>query len=199
MEIKVETAPHYSTSAIHVGQVHYTNIEIGRSPQMLKGRLRLFQESLFFEYEGQSLMDIPQIKEWDELIAELPLTRFLSNIQRESFIETTDSAQDLSTFFSLKYFLPILTLDADKLTEPITLSRTEARHILWTDTNNVKGTLADPASAHVSKQTKNALQLVFFPPSISREKTDTLLQSLTKMFTQIHGGESKYHIFEKAL
>ncbi|MCY7658297.1 hypothetical protein MH133_20425, partial [Bacillus safensis] len=42
---------HPQKPSIHVGQIEYSHIEVGTSPQMLKGRLRLFQESLFFEYE----------------------------------------------------------------------------------------------------------------------------------------------------
>ena len=38
---------HPQNPSIHVGQIEYSHIEVGTSPQMLKGRLRLFQESLF--------------------------------------------------------------------------------------------------------------------------------------------------------
>ena len=37
-----------------MGIIQYKNIEVGDSPQMLKGRLRLFQESIYFDLESKS-------------------------------------------------------------------------------------------------------------------------------------------------
>ncbi|WP_353856302.1 hypothetical protein [Bacillus sp. Bos-x628] len=198
MKIYMEIS-HQQSPSIHVGQIEYSNIEIGKSPQMLKGRLRLFQESLFFEYEGKALKEVPAIKEWIDLIKNVPFLPILSDIQKEIFIDSINSVQDLSTFFSLKYFLPILTLDADRLKEPLLLKRSDSRHVEWIDEAGQKGLFSQSGAAQISTETKNILQIILFPPSISWEKSDALLQSLTKMFTQIHGGESTYHIFEKAL
>nr|WP_268254811.1 hypothetical protein [Bacillus pumilus] len=191
--------PYPQSPSIHVGQIEYSHIEAGKSPQMLKGRLRLFQESLFFEYEDKALKEVPAIKEWTELIEDIPFLPLLSDIQKEQFIDSTNSVQDLSIFFSLKYFLPILTLDADRLKEPLSLAKNDAGHIEWQDETGLKGLFSQASKAQISQDTKNILQIILFPPSISREKSEALIQSLTKMFIQIHGGESKYELIEKAL
>ncbi|MFP3421225.1 hypothetical protein R0K30_18240 [Bacillus sp. SIMBA_154] len=191
--------PYPQSPSIHVGQIEYSHIEVGKSPQMLKGRLRLFQESLFFEYEDKALKEVPAIKEWTELIEDIPFLPLLSDIQKEQFIDSTNSVQDLSIFFSLKYFLPILTLDADRLKEPLSLAKNDAGHIEWQDETGLKGLFSQASKAQISQDTKNILQIILFPPSISREKSEALIQSLTKMFIQIHGGESKYELIEKAL
>ncbi|KKK08988.1 hypothetical protein UF15_14440 [Bacillus sp. L_1B0_12] len=187
------------SQSIHVGQIEYSHIEIGKSPQMLKGRLRLFQESLFFEYEDQTLEEVPAIKEWTNLLEDVPFLPLLADIQKEQFIDSTNSVQDLSIFFSLKYFLPILTLDADQLKGPLSLSKNETGHIEWQDGAELTGLFSQASKAQISHDTKNILQIILFPPSISREKSEALIQSLTKMFIQIHGGESKYELIEKAL
>ncbi|MFS3912663.1 hypothetical protein ACL9ST_00170 [Bacillus australimaris] len=198
MKIHMEIS-HPQNPSIHVGQIEYSHIEVGTSPQMLKGRLRLFQESLFFEYEDKVLEEVPAIKEWTELLKDVPFLPLLSNIQKEQFIDSTNSVQDLSIFFSLKYFLPILTLDADRIKEPLSLAKHEAGHIEWQDDAGLDGLFSQASKAQISQDTKNIVQLILFPPSISREKSEALIQSLTKMFVQIHGGESKYELIEKAL
>ncbi|MFS0655083.1 hypothetical protein AB1K80_06320 [Bacillus sp. 179-C3.3 HS] len=186
-------------ATIRVGQVEYSHIEVGKSPQMLKGRLRLFQESLFFDYEDTSLDEVPAIKEWNELLEEVSFLPLLTDIQKERFIDSTNSVIDLSTFFSLKYFLPILTLDADRLNAPLLLTKNDIGHIEWRDEAGLNGLFSQSSKASISQDTKNILQIILFPPSISREKCDDLLQSLTKMFVQIHGGESQYALIDKAL
>ncbi|UTX09785.1 hypothetical protein NMH04_04755 [Bacillus altitudinis] len=198
MKIQMEISQPQSPS-IHVGQIEYSHIEIGKSPQMLKGRLRLFQESLFFEYEDQTLEEVQAIKEWTNLLEDVPFLPLLADIQKEQFIDSTNSVQDLSIFFSLKYFLPILTLDADQLKGPLSLSKNEIGHIEWQDGAELKGLFSQASKAQISQDTKSILQIILFPPSISREKSEALIQSLTKMFIQIHGGESKYELIEKAL
>ncbi|MEH7230073.1 hypothetical protein V7069_16730 [Bacillus safensis] len=198
MKIHMEIS-HLQNPSIHVGQIEYSHIEVGTSPQMLKGRLRLFQESLFFEYEDKVLEEVPAIKEWTDLLKDVSFLPLLSNIQKEQFIDSTNSVQDLSIFFSLKYFLPILTLDADRIKEPLSLAKHEAGYIEWQDEAGLNGLFSQTSKAQISQDTKNIVQLILFPPSISREKSEALIQSLTKMFVQIHGGESKYELIEKAL
>ncbi|MFJ7161809.1 hypothetical protein ACS7OT_03830 [Bacillus safensis] len=198
MKIHMEIS-HPQNPSIHVGQIEYSHIEVGTSPQMLRGRLRLFQESLFFEYEDKVLEEVSAIKEWTDILKDVPFLPLLSNIQKEQFIDSTNSVQDLSIFFSLKYFLPILTLDADRIKGPLSLAKHEAGHIEWQDSAGLNGLFSQASKAQISQDTKNILQIILFPPSISREKSEALIQSLTKMFVQIHGGESKYELIEKAL
>ncbi|MFP3423368.1 hypothetical protein R0K19_28800, partial [Bacillus sp. SIMBA_161] len=71
--------------------MEYSHIDVGKSPQMLKGRLRLFQESLFFEYEDNALKEVPAIKEWTALIEDIPFLPLLSAIQTVQFIDSTNS------------------------------------------------------------------------------------------------------------
>ncbi|MCY7552906.1 hypothetical protein MH145_20535, partial [Bacillus safensis] len=144
---------HPQKPSIHVGQIEYSHIEVGTSPQMLKGRLRLFQESLFFEYEDKVLEEVPAIKEWTDLLKDVPFLPLLSNIQKEQFIDSTNSVQDLSIFFSLKYFLPILTLDADRIKGPLSLAKHEAGDIEWQDSAGLNGLFSQTSKAQISQDT----------------------------------------------
>ncbi|BBP88047.1 hypothetical protein BsIDN1_16650 [Bacillus safensis] len=178
MKIHMEIS-HPQNPSIHVGQIEYSHIEVGTSPQMLKGRLRLFQESLFFfEYEDKVLEEVPAIKEWTDLLKDVPFLPLLSNIQKEQFIDSTNSVQDLSIFFSLKYFLPILTLDADRIKGPLSLAKHEAGDIEWQDSAGLNGLFSQTSKAQISQDTKNILQIILFPPSISREKSEALYSIL---------------------
>ena len=44
---------------LKLGINHYTKITVSESPQMLKGKLQLFQEQLFFELGEQTRNRIP--------------------------------------------------------------------------------------------------------------------------------------------
>ncbi len=47
MNIKLDSVITERAAGLQAAAVIYKNIEVSSSPQMLKGRLRLFQESLF--------------------------------------------------------------------------------------------------------------------------------------------------------
>ena len=69
MQQLLETMP-----GLKLGINHYTKITVSESPQMLKGRLQLFQEQLFFELEDKALTDFPGIQEWRSSM-EIPWSR----------------------------------------------------------------------------------------------------------------------------
>lgn len=72
LELRLQIAPAILNRipSFKVGAVLYQGIEINGSPQMLKGRLRLFQESLFFDYADRSIEDESAVKEWHDAFRE---------------------------------------------------------------------------------------------------------------------------------
>ncbi len=56
---------------IKAAAVLYEQIEVGPAPQMLKGRLRLFQESLYFDYADGGIDEQPFVKEWARMMEQL--------------------------------------------------------------------------------------------------------------------------------
>ncbi|MBY8912718.1 hypothetical protein KY305_08075 [Bacillus sp. YC2] len=189
---------------IKAAAVIYDQIEVGPSPQMLKGRLRLFQESLYFDYADGGIEQQPFVKEWARILKQLspafegqktPMEHILEGISREQFIESVNSAHDTILFFSLKYSLPIMAYDASELNEQVSVTLGEKESVLtFSGTNGVFGDFTRHINARpVTSGTKQMMQLIFFPPSYQEDAAGELLSSLTKMFEQIHGGTHTVH------
>ncbi|MCY9060233.1 B3/4 domain-containing protein [Bacillus inaquosorum] len=204
MNIKLDSVITERAAGLQAAAVFYKNIEVSSSPQMLKGRLRLFQESLFFDYADGGISDESFAKEWQELFKQLnpsfegettPMEDMLIPISKEQFMESKDSAHDTIDFFSLKYSLPIMIYDAGKLHEPVRISLGEKENILlFSDENGIFGDFKNSVNrCPVIDETKSMLQIIFFPPSIEKNSAVKLLSSLTKMFEQIHGGSHTVH------
>ncbi|MBD1382330.1 B3/B4 domain-containing protein [Metabacillus arenae] len=206
--------PHFK-----LGIIHYKNIEVSDSPQMLKGRFRLFQESLFFELEEKNINELPGIKIWRELFKKIgtdpnryrPSNEALyRRIKKQQYIGTVHSAADLNNFFSLQYEIPLGIYDSDKLNGKIELRiGTETDHYLAINNREVnmqhKFVTADETGAFgspfvdskrtaVTLETKNAVQIIYLEPSMEEKDRNELLSSLAEMFTQIHGGEADIEI-----
>ena len=49
MQIQLEDQLLHKNDALKFGIIHYTKITVDDSPQMIKGRTRLYQESLYFD------------------------------------------------------------------------------------------------------------------------------------------------------
>lgn len=189
---------------IKAAAVIYDQIEVGPSPQMLKGRLRLFQESLYFDYADGGIEHQPFVKEWGHILKRLnpafagqktPMEHMLDSISREQFIESVNSAHDTILFFSLKYSLPIMAYDASELNEPVSVTLGEKESVLtFSGPNGVFGDFTGHINASpVTSGTNQMMQLIFFPPSFQEEAAGELLSSLTNMFEQIHGGTHIVH------
>ena len=82
---------------LKLGINHYTKITVSESPQMLKGKLQLFQEQLFFELEDKPVTDFPGIKEWRdsmEIIRRRPnryrhsTEALMRRIKKQNYIES---------------------------------------------------------------------------------------------------------------
>ena len=53
LKIEMNSTLFEAVPNLKLGINHYTKITVSESPQMLKGRFRLFQEQLFFELEDK--------------------------------------------------------------------------------------------------------------------------------------------------
>lgn len=219
MEIQVSPEllakiPHFKMAAIE-----YRNIIVGESPQMVKGRLQLFQESIYFDLEEKKVTDLPGIHEWRQIfkITGKDPNRYrhsaealMRRIQKQNYIAPVQSAIDINNFFSLQYQVPIGIYDLDLLSEPVTIRIGRAgeeymglngrlnslEHLLISaDQQGPFGSpFVDSERTPVTMETKNALQLIYLRPSTDGENAKKLTESLMNMFTQIHGGEASYKI-----
>ncbi|SES20347.1 B3/4 domain-containing protein [Psychrobacillus sp. OK032] len=197
-----------------IGIIHYTKIVVSSSPQMLKGRLQLFQEQLFFEMEEKKVTEFEGIKEWRALWKKFgadpnryrhSAEALYRRISKQNYITPIHSAVDLNNFFSIQYELPFGIYDSNKIQEDITIS-------LGTENSEYKGLngrenvlknivvlhdatgafgspFVDSIRTAVTENTTEAIQVVFLRPSIGKEEGEKLLNSISDMFHQIHGGD----------
>ena len=112
-----------------IGIIHYTKIVVTSSPQMLKGRLQLFQEQLFFEMDDKPVTDFEGIKEWRALWKKFgadpnryrpSMEAMYRRIAKQNYITPMHSAVDLNNFFSMQYEIPMGIYDVAKIQGDIT-------------------------------------------------------------------------------
>ncbi|WP_394233311.1 B3/4 domain-containing protein [Niallia oryzisoli] len=208
--------PHFK-----IGFIQYQDICVSESPQMVKGRLQLFQESLFFEFEDKKVTDFPGIQEWRQIFKKTgkdpnryrhSAEALYRRVQKQNYLTPINSAIDLNNFFSLQYQIPIGAYDSNKLNGPISIrlgheeeeylglnGRMNSLHrlILSADNESAFGSpFVDSEKTAVTEATKNAIQIVYLQPSLETEKAEKMTASLANMFTQIHGGTAEWKVSE---
>lgn len=204
-----------------LGIIEYQSITVGPSPQMIKGRLQLFQESLFFDLEEKKVTELEGIQEWRDIFKTTgkdpnryrhSAEALYRRVQKQNYLPPVHSAIDLNNFFSLQYQSPIGIYDADKLTGSITVrigkegeeyiglnGRANSLNglILSADAGGPFGSpFVDSNRAPVSESTQNALQIIYVRPSLDMENAQKLTESLMDMFLQINGGQADYRVIE---
>ncbi|WP_409304425.1 B3/4 domain-containing protein [Peribacillus sp. SCS-155] len=201
------------------GMITYQGIEVGESPQMLKGRLQLFQESIFFDLMEKELSDFAGIKEWRAVFkaAGTDPSRYRPSaealyrrIKKQNYLSSVHSAIDLNNFFSLQYEVPIGIYDSSRIQGDVSIrigvqgdeyiglngrNNSMENMIISSDGLGPFGSpFVDSERTKVTFTTKEAFQIIYLRPSISRSEADKLTKSLMDMFVSIHGGEGQYRI-----
>ena len=220
MEIQISQKIKQLVNDFQLGVVHYQNIQVSESPQMLKGRLRLFQESLYFDYADKKITEIPAINEWRKLFKTFgtdpsryrPSSEALyRRVQKQQYLDYVNSAVDLNNFLSLQYRIPLGIYDVKQIKGNVSIEIgtdqatylaingrdvSMAKKLVSVDENGPFGSpYVDSKRTAVSTSTTDALHLVYLQPSQAKEDAAQLLQALAKMFTQIHGGEATFDIY----
>lgn len=197
-----------------IGLIYYNKIVVEESPQMIKGRMQLYQENLYIEMQDQPVTERTGIAEWRKLWKELgadpnryrhSAESLLRRIAKQNYLTPFHSAVDLNNFFSLQYEMPIGIYDVAKLDGDIeiTLGDEETgyeglngrynslNNILYSrDATGPFGSpFVDSARTAVTEQTTSALQIFYLHPSLSEEASLKLLNSAGNMFTQVSGGD----------
>ena len=202
-----------------IGIIHYNNITVSESPQMLKGRLQLFQEQLYFDLEDKDLTEFSGLLEWQLVWKALgadpsryrPSAEALyRRIKKQNYLATVNSTIDMNSFLSLQYEIPLGLYDADKIEGDVEIAvgTTADRYEgLNNRVNTLTGILVskDAAGAFgspyvdskrtaVTEQTKNALHIFYLRPSMERDTALQLLTAASNMFTGINGGEAEFYV-----
>lgn len=216
MQITLDSELLQAVPHIKIGFIHYTKITVGDSPQMLKGRLQLFQEQLFFEIEEHGLDHFAPLTSWKTIFKATganpsryrPSAEALyRRVAKQNYLTPIHSGVDSNNFFSLYHAIPFGLYDVDQLTGDITLAigseqdnytALNEREIHLTgiphtrDTTGAFGSpYVDSKRTAVTENTTNALQVVYFDPKIKQLEAEQLLESVASMFIQIHGGDAQ--------
>ncbi|PLT29134.1 B3/B4 domain-containing protein [Peribacillus deserti] len=215
MEITIDSVLTEKAQGFKVGCIDYKDITVSGSPQMIKGRLQLFQESLYFDMLDKELTAFEGIKEWREVFkkAGTDPSRYRHSaealyrrVKKQNYLVPIHSAIDLNNFFSLQYAIPLGIYDTDQLTGRIEISigrETDTykglngrenvlkNMIVAKDQKGPFGTpFVDSERTKVTEETVNALHIIYLRPSMETEEAYKLMDAVSNMFTQVHGGEA---------
>ncbi|MBP3038846.1 hypothetical protein J9303_04915 [Bacillaceae bacterium Marseille-Q3522] len=216
MEIHVSPIIYEIIPAFKLGILEYENITISQSPQMLTGRLQLLQENIFFELENKNVPELPGIMEWRQLFKKFgkdpnryrPSAEALfRRVKKQQFLQPVNSAVDVNNFFSLHYEIPLGLYDKSALQGDIAIrlgdeheeyeglnGRKNSLHNLLISTDNAGAfgsPFVDSIRTSINEETVNAIHILYIRPSLENEECTKIIQSVAKMFTQIHGGDCK--------
>ncbi|MFJ7935455.1 B3/4 domain-containing protein [Sporosarcina sp. NPDC096371] len=214
MNIEMDTKLLQAMPGIKLGINYYTKITVSESPQMLKGRLQLFQEQLFFELEDKSVTDFPGIQEWRTVWKALgadpnryrhSTEALMRRVKKQNYMTPFHSAVDLNTFFSLQHVIPAGIYDFEKIVGDINVStgtdtdgydglngRFNSLHniLLLKDGFSPFGSpFVDSVRTAVTEETTEALHIFFIRPSMDATEALALTTACGNMFTSISGGE----------
>lgn len=207
---------------LKLGINHYTKITVTESPQMLKGRLQLFQEQLFFELEQKDLTQFLGIKEWRDAWKKLgadpnryrPSAEALfRRVKKQNYLMPFHSAVDLNTFFSLQYEIPAGIYDLHKIVGNIRLDRGSEEDgydglngrfnslqnilVLKDDYSPFGSPFVDSVRTAVTEETTDALHIFFIRPLMEAEEAYKLTEACGNMFTSISGGDVTSYVLHK--
>jgi DNA/RNA-binding domain of Phe-tRNA-synthetase-like protein len=219
LEIKLSQELIEQIPNFKVGIIEYIDINVDESPQMIRGRLQLFQESIYFDLENKNVNELSGIQEWRTIFKKCgkdpnryrpSVEALYRRIQKQNYLSSVQSAIDINNFFSLQYQVPIGIYDLDNLNGNVSIRLgTEGEEytglngrlnslnhlIISSDNFGPFGSpFVDSDRAPVTLSTKNALQIVYLSPSTDVENSERLTESLMNMFIQIHGGEASFQI-----
>ena len=198
-----------------VAVIQYNKSTVSDSPQMLKGRLQLFQEQLFFELEERDLNDVEGIQEWRTILQTLgadPLQHKTSvetmyrQIREQLYVETHSSAIDLNTLFSLQYGIPSGMYNSSVLVGDIqfTIGQEDDGYEALNNKFSALSTIpilkdgyspfgspyVDSVRSAITEETRDILHILFLKPSMSVEDAQQLADACGSMFISMNGGDA---------
>lgn len=173
MKIIIDQAIYDNTPNFYVGYNIYENITISDSPQMLKGRLQLFQESIYFDLLDESVTTYKNNLAVSKLYGNNTYTTLLHQISQSNYKLSENSAVDLTTFFSLQYGIPMHLYTMDHQLK-LSLQKEQIT------------TEMQPSNSDTIKQ--QLVQLFCWIPQIEKEQALKIQQAAGNMFIKINGG-----------
>lgn len=110
MDISINQSLLTQHPELKFGIIHYTKIVVAESPQMIKGRMQLYQENLYIEMQENPVTQREGIAEWRRLWKKLgadpnryrhSAESLMRRISKQNYLTPYHSGVDLNNFFSL--------------------------------------------------------------------------------------------------
>jgi len=214
LEISINESLLAQHPELKIGIIHYTKIVVAESPQMIKGRMQLYQENLSLEMQDLPVTQREGIAEWRGLWKKLgadpnryrhSAESLMRRISKQNYLTPFHSGVDLNNFFSLQYEIPIGLYDVAHISGSIEIAlgheeigyeglngrfNTLNKILYSRDEEGAFGSpFVDSKRTAVTEKTTEALHIFYLRPSLTHEAANELLASAGKMFNQIHGGD----------
>ena len=222
MKLSIDSSVFKIDENIKLGINHYTKFVVSEAPQMLKGRMQLFQENLFFDLQDKGLTDYEGISEWrtvwkkfgaDSSRHRPSMEAMIRRIRNQNYLQPVNGAVDINNFFSLQYEIPVGLYDCSKIDGNVELhvGNNETSYMGINGRHNtLKGILTlsdsigpfgspyvDSLRTSINERSTEAFQIFFFKPSMKISDAEQLLDSAGRMFVQVNGGDCTSHILNK--
>ncbi|MCM3758794.1 phenylalanine--tRNA ligase beta subunit-related protein [Sporosarcina aquimarina] len=222
MKFHIEPAIFDEVPEFKVAIIHYNRTTVSDSPQMLKGRLQLFQEQLFFELEERTFNEIDGIREWRKVWKALgadpsryrPSAEALyRRVSKQDYLKSHSSAIDLNTLFSLQYGIPSGMYNCETLFGDIRVTTGHAEDgydglngrfnslhnilILKDGYSPFGSPYVDSVRSAITEETTEILHVLFLRPDMDVEEAQRLATACGTMFTSINGGEATASILDR--
>ncbi len=219
LHIKADEQLFTQAGDVKFGIIHYEGIEAGNIPSMLVGRLQLYTENLHTELQMKAWTDYPGIAAWRKIFKQTgadpsryrpSVEALYRRIKKEPSVPTGNSAIALNNFFSLQYEIPLGIYDAKAIKGDMLIrigrdnDSYKGLNGRMNTLNGIIGTFdedgpfgspyVDSVRTSVHDGTIEAVQIVYFHHNHSMNQAIQMLEAISKMFIQVHGGDSSTYL-----
>lgn len=214
MEVSLQPSLSTLHPELKIGIIHYTKIVVAQSPQMIKGRMQLYQENLYLEMQETPVIERAGIAEWRKLWKKLgadpnryrhAAESLMRRVSKQNYLTPFHSGVDLNNFFSLQFEIPVGIYDVAHIQGNVEIALGDEetgyeglngrfnslQNMLYSqdEVSAFGSPFVDSKRTAVTEETTEALHIFYLRPSLSDEEAEKLLASAGKMFNQIHGGD----------
>ena len=222
LHIKADEQLFAQAGDVKFGIIHYEGMEAGNIPSMLVGRLQLYIENLHTELQTKTWAEYTGIAAWRKIFKQTgadpsryrpSVEALYRRIKKEPSAPTGNSAIALNNFFSLQYEIPLGIYDAKAIKGDVLIKighdadSYEGLNGRRNTLNGIIGTFdedgpfgspfVDSVRTSVHDETKEAIQVVYFHHEHSLDQARKMLEAISKMFLQVHGGDSSIHLLSR--
>lgn len=204
---------------IKIGIISYQGIVADFIPAMLIGRLQLFIEQLHTELESKPLNTYEGIVSWRKVFKQTgcdpsryrpSVESLFKRVKKEAYTPSGNSAIALNNFFSLQYTCPMGIYNLSELKGDVLFrigTYEDKYEGLNGRINKLDGIIGsfdeagpfgspyvDSIRTSITDNTSDALHVIYFHPEINQDQAQKIMSAISKMFIQVHGGESAIHL-----